>query len=84
MMRIKNRRLGKFYITFDAIEIDHEYVRQAMGEVIIVRAEALWHSGMIEYIAVSKHFDIVEEGFIFPEYKVIIHSEKGFLRFEKC
>ena len=84
MMVIKNRRLGKFYITFDAIEIDHEYVQQVMSEVIILRAEAFLHSEMIEYIAVSKHFDIVGEGFILPEYKAIIHSEKGFLRFEKC
>ena len=84
MIGIKNRRLGKLYITFDAIETDHEYVRQVMGEVIILRAEAFYHSCMIEYIAVSKHFDIVEEGFMMPEYRAIIHFEDGFQRFEKC
>ena len=84
MTGIKNRRLGKFYITFDAIETDHEYVRQVMSEVIILHAESFLHSGMIEYIAASKHFDILEEGFMLPEYKVIIHSEDGFQRFEKC
>ena len=84
MMGIKNRRLGKFYITFDAIETDYEYVRQVMGEVIVLRAEALLHGFMIEYIAVSKHFDIVEPGFEMPEYKAMIHSEDGFQRFEKC
>jgi len=84
MMGIKNRRLGKFYITFDAIETDHEYVRQVMGEVIVLRAEAFLHSSMVEYIAVSKHFDILEEGFMLPEYEAIIHSEDGFQRFVKC
>ena len=84
MMRIKNRRLGKFHITFDAIETDHEYVYQIMGEVIIIRAEALLHNDMVEYIAISKHFDQVEQGAMIPEYKVIIHSEDGFQRFEKC
>jgi hypothetical protein len=84
MIGIKNKRLGKFYITFDAIEIDHEYVYRVMGEVIVIRAEVLLHMDSIEYIAISKHFDIVEEGFIMPEYKAILSSEKGFLRFEKC
>ena len=83
MMGIKNRRFGKFYITFDEIETDHEYIRQVMGEVIVLHAEAFLHSNMVEYIAISRHFDVVQEGFMMPEYKVIIHSEDGFQRFER-
>ena len=84
MMGIKNRRLGKFYITFDAIEDDYNYICKVMGEVIVIRAETLLHMDSIEYIAISKHFDIVEPGFKMPEYKAIIHYEDGFQRFEKC
>ena len=84
MMGVKSRRFGRFRITFDAIETGHEYVYQVMGEVIIIRAEALLHNDMVEYIAISKHFDEVGEGVMIPEYKAIMHSEKGFLRFEKC
>ena len=83
-MGLKDRRLGKFYITFNAIETDHDYVYQVMGKVIVIRAEALLYSNMIEYVAISKYFDEVKEGYMMPEYKAVIHSEEGFLRFDKC
>jgi len=83
MMGIKSRRLGKFYITFDAIDADSDYVYQVMGQVIILHAEAFLHSSMVEYIAISRHFGKVEAGFMMPEYKAIINSEKGFQGFEK-
>jgi len=84
MMGIKNRRFGRFRIFFDTIDTEAEYLYQLMGEVIVIRAEALLHNDMVEYIAISKHFDEVGEGTVIPEYKAIMHSEKGFLRFEKC
>ena len=83
MIGMKSRRLGKFYISFDTVDKSEDYLYQIMGRVIVVRAEALLHSHMVEYVAVSKHFDEVEEGFMVPEYKAIIHSEDGFQRFEK-
>ena len=84
MMGLKNRRFGRFYIYLDAIDDDYNYICKVMGEVIIIRAEALLHNDMVEYIAISKHFDQVEQGAMIPEYKVIMHSEDGFQRFEKC
>ena len=83
-MGFKSRRFGRFYIYIDAIEDDYNYICKVMGEVIVIRAETLLHMDSIEYIAISKHFDIVEPGFKMPEYKAIIHSEDGFQRFEKC
>ena len=84
MMNFKSRRFGSFRIQFDKIENDEKYLYHLMGEVIIIRAEALLHNSTVEYIAISKHFDELEEGTVIPEYKAIMHSEKGFLRFEKC
>ena len=84
MMNLSKTRYGKFYICLNAIDNDYEFVRQVMGEVVVVRAETFLHMDSIEYIAISKHFDIVEPGFKMPEYKAIIHSEDGFQRFEKC
>jgi len=84
MMNFKSRRFGSFRIQFDKIENDEKYLYHLMGEVIIIRAEALLHNSTVEYIAISPHFDELEEGTVIPEYKAIMHSEKGFLRFEKC
>ena len=84
MMNFKSRRFGRFYIYFDSIENDCEFVRQIMGEVIVLKTEVLFHMDSMEYVAISKHFDEVEDGIVIPEYKAIIHSEDGFQRFEKC
>jgi len=84
MMGVKSRRFGRFHIFFDTINSEKEFLYKLMGEVIVIRAEALLHNDMVEYIAISKHFDEVGEGVMIPEYKAIMHSEKGFLRFEKC
>ena len=84
MMNFKNKRIGRFRIFFDTIDADEEYLYQLMGEVIVIRAEAILHNCQVDYIAVSKHFDELEEGTMIPEYKAIIHSEDGFQRFEKC
>ena len=83
-MGIKSRKAGRFSISFDGINTDHEFVRQVMKEVIIIKAEIFYYMDAIEYTAISKHFDEVEQGSVIPEYKAIIHSEDGFQRFEKC
>lgn len=71
---MKNR-LGKFYIDKDLIENNFEEVQKIMSKVVVVRAEMLYQSNSIEYMAISKDFDEVSEGKEIPTYKVKVSQD---------
>ena len=52
MMGVKSRRFGRFHIFFDTINSEKEFLYKLMGEVIVIRAEALLHNSMVDYIAI--------------------------------
>lgn len=62
------RRIGKFTVRLDAIDsgLFPEMIR-ALG-ITIVRAETMYHMLAIEYIGISPHFEVIEQGIITPEY----------------
>ena len=66
------RRYGCFKIAWFHIEDNPKLVREIMGQCIILRAEALYATREIEYIAESDWFDRIEEGFIAPMYEINI------------
>jgi hypothetical protein len=81
MIIVKNRRLGKFYITGDYLDGFNPNVQQIMGQCVILRSEYMIHMDAIEYIAVSDKFDELEEGRKPPEYTWII--DEGILSWKK-
>lgn len=39
--------------------------------------------GSVKYYGVSPHFDIVPDGEVFPEYKVMMQDDEGLLEFKQ-
>lgn len=68
MFDLKERRLGKFWVTFAAIESGSDSLYDMMKNVVVIRAEALLHMKAVEYIAISKQFDIISDSETVPEY----------------
>ncbi|MCF8009253.1 MAG: hypothetical protein K9K32_05760 [Halanaerobiales bacterium] len=69
---VKENRVGKFYIDTDMLEEEPNNVRKVLSEVLIARAECIYHKGQIEYVGYSKHFESVESIIDIPVYDVII------------
>lgn len=72
---MKDRRLGQFTITFDLIDRNPEIVREMMSDLIVVRAESMWHFRAIDYIAVGPPFEEVPEALRVPTYHAEIRQE---------
>lgn len=71
---LTNRRIGKFNIEIDVINDAPEVVQQVMGDVIVIRAEALLQTNMVEYHALCDSFEEVEDGVVVPEYDLMYDS----------
>lgn len=69
------RRYGRFQVPLDLIEQHPAAIRAVMGEVIVLRAEALIAAHAIEYEAVCPDFDIVAHGEAMPTYDVIFEAD---------
>lgn len=66
-------RKGKFAIDCDIIDNGPQYAQAIMAEVVVVRAEAMHHSNLIEYHAYSKHFREIPFGEIIPTYTIVVN-----------
>ena len=70
------KRHGSFSISIKPYILeDVDELLAIMSEVIIVRAEHMFHNDTIEYYGYSKLFDIVELGMKEPEYEFIINRD---------
>jgi hypothetical protein len=72
---MKDRRIGKFYIRMESIENDPNMVLETLDGIIIVRAEQRFDFDAIEYIGISKYFDVCSIGTIVPEYVPMINTD---------
>lgn len=68
-----NEKRGKFSIDTYAIEHDPKQVMKIMSHMIVVRAEHLYMSKRIEYIAISDLFDSLNVGEQIPDYIIELH-----------
>lgn len=71
------RRIGKFYITIEAV--DSGSIAEILGDLGFVphRVECLFHKDKFEYIGTSHKFKAVVEGHEIPEYLIdVSHNEK--------
>ena len=62
------RRRGYFLVTKDLLDFATADLMTFMGNFLIIRAEYLCSVDAMEYIALSRFFDPVEEGHKIPQY----------------
>ena len=81
---MKNRRLGKFFISLKVIDQYPIELKRLFYNVLIIRAETLYWNNTIEYTAISQYFDEIAEGCEPPIYKFIFDRDKPyFMKAEK-
>ena len=67
-----SRRRGKFMVSRELLSEATPELVEFMKNFLIIRAEMLFHTDAIEYIAISELFDPVKEGYDAPEYDFTI------------
>lgn len=65
-------RVGQFSIPSKEIQNNSDEIMLIMSKMIIVRCEHLYHSGWLEYIALSPLFEKIEDGQRPPYYSVFV------------
>jgi hypothetical protein len=70
------RRYGKFSVSSDLIRCDWPNLVEALKDFLVIRAETMF-SGVIEYVALSKHFEVVEDHIEPPRYQLRFKLEDG-------
>jgi hypothetical protein len=70
----KKRRIGKFLLNnmFFHTEEGIALVQRIMGKCVITRAEQLFHSDGIEYVALCDEFDEITETWSVPHYSISV------------
>lgn len=67
------RKLGRFYLSAERIRQKWpELCALVFARVVVVRAEMLWQTNAVEYLAYSEDFEPVPEGVAPPEYQFLI------------
>ncbi|MEY9560508.1 hypothetical protein [Sinorhizobium fredii] len=74
-MKLGDRRLGRFSIAIELISEASDVVRRIMGEVIVLRAEAMLVDACIEYEALCPAFEPLKEGLRLPEYDIVYDAD---------
>lgn len=69
------KRVGRFTISHKMIYLKPEAAKKVLSETIVVRAESLFYTERIEYLAYSEHFDKVSPNQMPPEYDVEVTEE---------
>lgn len=69
-----DRRLGRFSISSRLIKTTPELALNILKDIIVVRAETMFHYDCVDYIGISRHFDVLEIGSMPPEYRANIED----------
>lgn len=67
---MKNNRIGRFVVSADLLR-DWEQILPLMAGMVVVRCEWMYYNRTVEYIAYSRLFDEIGEGFDPPKYEMI-------------
>lgn len=68
MSIIDERRVGVFSIDKRLVDTEPDTCMAVLSDCVVVRAEFLYHTGAIEYVAFHESFDPVEIGMMTPRY----------------
>jgi len=79
-------KVGAFTIQCDLIDNQPGLVLRVLNGCIVVRAETIYHTKEIAYIAIAEHFEDVPVGGQVPEYDIEIsgHGKVKFIKKGKC
>lgn len=75
-MNILNRK-GFFKISRSTIDKHPEAVMMVMARCVVVRAESLFIYDVVEYHAYSPEFNVVQEGALAPEYRIVTTEDEA-------
>lgn len=64
----EHKRLGRFAVPFEFLDRADPFARAIMDNVLVLRAEALYGSREISYVAYSDMFEEVQLGVKIPDY----------------
>ena len=65
---MKNRRLGKFWVSRHLMDNDIDAVQMIMCQCVPIDVELKYEKDAFHYLSISKHFDKVDIGSDVPEY----------------
>lgn len=71
---MRDRRIGKFSLTRHVIDECPDVARAVLRDVLIYRAEAMWHADVIEYVGAHPSFAVKPDGEVAPEYMAEIKT----------
>ena len=75
---IDEGRMGRFHISRMILRnTDEKTLLSFFANFIIVRAESMFSSDTVEYIAYSRLFDVTDEGETAPMYTIGCRAEVG-------
>ena len=74
--RMTEKRLGRFELSRSLLFEFQEDALLIMRDLLVCRCEDSFATDTTKYIAFSKHFDIVPENAIVPEYDVRVTDNK--------
>lgn len=75
---IDKSRVGTFYLSINLIEDNPKQITEMFHvlEIVVLRAEMLYHRDSIEYIAYSPFFEQKDQAATPTEYKIEINVNK--------
>lgn len=68
-----SRRIGRFSVSRELINLDPGVVARALGRVVVIRADSP-DERTVNYTALGEVFDEVSDHAVIPEYVVILTS----------
>ena len=78
-----SRYIGEFDLSLGLIERWPSSAKFVMKDIIIIRAECLYHEDIIRYIGISEElFDYVNLGDEIPRYQLVSESSKNVLAYK--
>jgi hypothetical protein len=77
-------KLGEFEIPMEAIEGMPDLVRRIMGECIVMRAEFMYATKSVKYVAMNEAFEEREQGAETPTYEPSYDEDSDILTWTKA
>lgn len=79
----ESKRIGRLCISKELLESNPEVVHKTLSKVVVVKYELGSCESFTEYIAISPHFEILEEEQLIPSY-VAVCSNLGNITFDRA
>jgi hypothetical protein len=71
---MKHRKMGKFYVSYEAVDSGRIAPALAKMQFVPFRVEALHYADRFEYVGTSPLFQEMDPATVIPEYDIIIND----------